>query len=251
MKDGLRADLLATPGLLALWDFAEPSGADRCAAGPAAARLREAGGPVARGDGGPLSGFHAALREPGWFRIPRADLGPLNRGGAASAVTVLAWLRRRAKHGGECEFVAGCWDETRAQRQYGLFLNLWIHDSAQQVAAHVSHTGGPSPGHRWCMDAAIGATPVPRDAWHCVGLTYDGHAAAAWLDGRLDARPGRNPLPYPGALLDAGPDGADFTVGAVHRQGSMGNFLHADLGGLAVFDRALDAAELADIARAP
>lgn len=248
MKSDLQRNLRALPELLALWDFSEPAGQPRISAGAVPLALEEAGGPVARGAGGPLSGFHAALREPAWFRLPRAALGNLDRGGPHSAVTVLAWLRRARKPGGECEFVAGCWDETRARRQYGLFLNLWIHDSAQQVAAHVSHTGGPSPGHRWCMDAAIGRTPVPWESWHCAGLTFDGQQAAAWLDGRLDDRPGRNPLPYPGELLAAGADGSDFTVGAVHRQGSMGNFLHADLAGLAVLARALSAGEMADLA---
>jgi len=247
MKTELHQKLRAQPELLALWDFEEPAGQMRISAGPVPLPLEEAGGPVARGEDGPLCGFHAALREPAWFRLPRAHIGSLARGGPHSAVTVLAWLRRARKPGGECEFVAGCWDETRARRQYGLFLNLWIHDSAQQVAAHVSHTGGPSPGHRWCMDAAIGRTAVPWDTWHCVGLTFDGQQAAAWLDGRLDVRPDRNPLPYPGELLAPGPDGADFTVGAVHRQGSMGNFLHADLAGLAVLSRALSAAEMADL----
>ena len=249
MNNGLPQLIQNTPGLLAWWDFAEPAGQPRRSRGPHVLELQEAAGPIAREAEGPLSGYHAVLREPCWLRLPRASSGPLGRAGATSGVTVLAWLRRRAKPGGECEFVAGCWDETRARRQYGLFLNLWIHDSAQQVAAHVSHTGGPSAGQPWCMDAAIGATPVPRDCWQCVGLTFDGQSAAAWLNGRVDARTGRNPFPYPGPLYAAGPEGADFTVGAVHRQGSMGNFLHADLGGLAIFDRPLDASTMQALAR--
>ena len=248
MTNLLRDRLLAAPGLLALWDFSEPGGQPRRSLTAQAQLLHEGSGLVARGEGGPLSGHHVILGEPAWLHIPRADLGPLNRCGAHSATSVLAWLRRTRKPGNECEFVAGCWNETQARRQYGLFLNLYIHNSGQQVGAHVSHTGGPTPGHRWCMDAAIGQIPIAWGEWHCVGMTFDGQQAAAWLDGRLDERPDRIPLPYAGELFDGGTAGADFTVGAVNRQGCIGNFLHADLGGLAIFGRALTAAEMAGLA---
>ena len=94
------------------------------------------------------------------------------------------------------------------------------------------------------MDASIGATPVPFDTWQCVGFTYDGQAAYSYRNGRLDARPGRNPYPYPHGLFDGGPHGADFTVGAVDRSGVMGNWFAGGLAGLAVFDRALTATEM-------
>ncbi|WP_249861134.1 hypothetical protein [Paenibacillus konkukensis] len=45
------------------------------------------------------------------------------------------------------------------------------------------------------MTTAIGFTPVTKGQWHAVAFTYDG-----------------------------GAEGADFTVGAVYRSGSMGNF---------------------------
>ena len=94
------------------------------------------------------------------------------------------------------------------------------------------------------MDAAIGASPVTHDEWHSVGMTYDGQQAAAWLDGKLDTRPGRNPWPYPGPLHLGGPDGSDFTVGSVSRQGAPGTHLHAHLSTLALFNRALTSTEM-------
>lgn len=236
---GLTEALLRIPGLVACWDFAEPAGQDRISQGPARLALREVHGPIPRREGGP-GGFYIELEEPRWLYLPAAEAGPLQ----LNELTVLAWLRRTRKPGGECEFIAGLWDETRARRQYGLFLNLWIHDSAQQVCAHVSNTGGPTPGHRWCMDAAIGATAVSHDEWHCVGMTYDGQQAAAWLDGKLDTRPGRNPWPYPGPLHLGGPGGSDFTVGSVSRQGTPGNHLHAHLSTLALFNRALSGEDM-------
>ncbi|MDZ4199115.1 MAG: LamG-like jellyroll fold domain-containing protein, partial [Kiritimatiellia bacterium] len=94
-----------------------------------------------------------------------------------------------------------------------------------------------------CMDGAMGATPVPFDEWHTVAMSYDGLAGTAWYDGRLDARPGLNPYPMPGGLHDGGPRGSDFTVGAVHRSGEMGNFFRGRISGIAVYRRALTPAE--------
>jgi hypothetical protein len=151
------------------------------------------------------------------------------------------------------------WNE-HGLRQYALFLNLAIHDSAQQVGAHVSNHGGATPGYRYCMDAAIGDTSVPFEKWCCVAMSYHQGEARAWLDGRLDVRLGRNPYSYPGGIFDAGPGGAAFTVGAVRRPdaidargndsgSSVANSFCGVLAGLAVFDRALDAHEMLQLAK--
>lgn len=80
-------------------------------------------------------------------------------------------------------------------------------------------------------------------------FTYDGEAATLYLDGQLDAREGYNPLPYPQGLYDGGEHGSDFTVGAVDRSGEPGNYYEGLLGGLAIYNRALDAAEISQLAR--
>ena len=60
--------------------------------------------------------------------------------------------------------------------------------------------------------------------------------------------PAGNPYEYPGGLLDGGENGSDFTVGAVHRSGEMGNWYVGLIGGLAVFNRALSDEEMAYLA---
>lgn len=80
-------------------------------------------------------------------------------------------------------------------------------------------------------------------------MSYDGIQAMAWLDGRLDRREDLNPYLFAGGLHDGGEGGSDFTVGAVHRSGEMGNFFSGYLGGLAVFDRALSSAEIWALSR--
>lgn len=240
------APILTTPGLITFWDFQQGGGEPRIGRGRHAYVLEEMAGPVERVDGGVFGPYAARLAPGQWLRAPRGNCPALNLHGPKAQVTVAAWLKRETKVlvPGQCEAVAGMWNETRACRQYCLFLNLRIFDSADQVCGHVSGVGGPTPGQRWCMDASIGATPVPLGKWTCAAFTYDGQVAKSYFNGRLDLRDGRNPYVYELGLFDGGTDGADFTVGAVHRSNEMGNWYQGAIGGLAVFDRALTETEM-------
>lgn len=229
---------------LCFWRF-DGAGDGVPSLGTAPYTLRAQGEPPRAAEGGPFGGKCAELGEGSWYAIPRAECPALDFSGERSSFTLAAWLLRNPKAHKECQAVAGMWNETRRQRQYAMFLDLWIWDSGEQAAAHVSATGGPTEGYPYCMDAAIGRAPVPLNAWQAVAITYDGGAARVYLNGALDVRPGRNPFPYGKTLFQAGPGGADFTVGAVHRGGEMGNWFHGLLGGLAVYDRALTGAEIA------
>jgi hypothetical protein len=95
------------------------------------------------------------------------------------------------------------------------------------------------------MTTAIGSTPVPKGEWVALAFTYDGLYAKVYVNGRLDKRDTYNPYPYDAGLYDGGPEGADFTVAAVHRAGEMGNFYAGAIGGLAVFREALSDKEIA------
>jgi hypothetical protein len=156
----------------------------------------------------------------------------------------VAWLQRHRKPEVECEAIAGMWGETHAKRQYCLFLDLRIHQAGDNVCGHVSATGGPTDGFPWCMDAAIDGNYLTYFDWHCVAFTYDGYYARSWQDGHSETRVGFNPYAFPQGIYDAGREGADFTVGAVHRAGELGNWFVGWLGGLAVYRRALAANEL-------
>lgn len=185
-----------------------------------------------------------------WLQIARKDCPALNIHGENAQISVVAWLSRLPQPPTyDCETIAGIWDESRKKRQYCLFLDLPIWDSKDQVGGHISYHGGPTPEYKYCMDAAIGKTPVKFDEWHCVGFTYDGAYARTYLDGALDERGERNPFYYPQGIFDGGDDGADFTVGAVSRSGEAGNFFHGLIGGLAVFDRALNNQTMLSLAK--
>lgn len=237
-------DVLAIPSLVSAWDFAEESG-DRRGRGPRPCSLHERGGAVPRASGGVWSPWSARFTPGARLEAPHAEAPQLD---LRQEVTVLAWVWREPKDHVECQAVAGRWLETDRSRQYCLFLDLRIHGSAEQAALHVSSIGGPSPGERWCMDAAIGATAVPLGSWHSMIGTYARGEARIYVDGHLDRRERFNPYAYPGPLHDAR---SDFTVGAVHRGGSWGNWFTGRLGGLAVFANALDPATVARLGAPP
>lgn len=197
----------------------------------------------------------------GMLYLPRHSAGPLAIGGTEANVSVVAWIKWQPEDedSGECEAIAGVWNE-HGLRQYCLFLNLQIHNSSGQVCGHVCSNGGANPGEKYCMDAAIGATKVPTSRWTTVGMSYDGTEARAYLNGILDRRTGLNPYPFAAGLFDGGKSGADFTVGAVRkpvtvgndlveRGTTIGNHFHGRLGGLAVYDLALTDREMAELAR--
>lgn len=238
--------LLETSHLISYWDFQEEAGRDRVACGAYPYKLKEMGGPIERVMDS-VGGKYGARMVPGkWFMIPRAQCPALDIHGPQAQLTLLAWIKREPKtvQTGECQAVAGLWDESRRKRQYCLFIDLQIHNSKDQAGGHVSSIGGPTPGHPYCMDAAIGKTPISLDQWHYLAFTYDGEYARVYLNGNLDSRDSFNPYLYKGGLFDAGPEGADFTVGAVDRSGEMGNWYTGLLGGLALFNRALPESEI-------
>ena len=249
MTNSISSIIKSHSALVAFWDFQEPSGESKVSHGPGPHRceLLEMSGPVERAEDGVFGPYSANLREGDWLRVPRQQAQGLNIAGRDAEVTVAAWVKRRRTAQSHCEFIAGIWNETDEKRQYGLFLNLAIWNSGDQVCGHVSSIGGPTPGYLYCMDASIGQTPVPLDRWQFVAFTYDGKYARSYLNGKLDERERFNPYLYEGDLFDGGPTGADFTVGAVDRSGEIGNFFAGQLGGLAVFNRALGEREIAQL----
>ena len=233
------------PDLVSFWDFQEDGGYRTAQLGEPYV-LGEYGGAIQRvaADGNPWGDHAAFIREGQYFSIPRADCPLLDVHGPGGTVTVVAWIKRQQKSYRQCEFIAGQWNETNRGRQYGLFIDIPAYGQEHKVSAHVSHDGGPTPGYRYCMDVAYSRTPVAWNEWQCVAMTYDGIQAAAYLNGLLEAQPTVNPYLLPGGLNDGGPGGSDFTVGAVHRGGEMGNFFTGLIGGLGVWRRALSPAEM-------
>lgn len=235
------------PEAVCRWTFQEEAGEARVSEGRERYALKEMAGPMARVEDGVLGRYSMEVQEGQWLNLARVECPTLDFHGKGARFSVVAWVKRAAKSNGECQAVAGMWNETVETRQYCLFLDLGIWSSAEQVCGHVSATGAPTPGYKYCMEAAIGATPVGLGEWRQVAFTFDGTWAKVYLDGRLDYRPGLNPYYWPQAINAGGLDGSDFTVGAVFRGGKMGNWFTGRLGGLAVYDEALSEEAMAGL----
>ena len=228
-------NLTSTPSagnLVCYWDFNAHD--PYLSKGNNAYRLTEGNGNIYLFKDGALSGSSVDIKEGQYLYIKREECPQLNIYGPQAQVTVLAWVKRQSKSYVQCEAIAGMWNETDKLRQYCLFLNLRLHNSADQVCGHISGVGGPTPGQKWCIDASIGAKPVEYNEWNFVAFTYDGTQIISYLNGIPDFRTDTNPYAYQEGIFNGGDNGSDFTVGAVHRLGEMGNYFVGQLAGLAI-----------------
>lgn len=259
----LQDHLLQTEGLIALWDFSEAAGSPRISQGVAPFSLEEQGRPIERVQEGPISGYSAYLQDSAFFSIPHAKTGRLNLHGTGQGVTVMAWVNWEGNTG----FVGGMWNEYTdgGRRQYGLFVHLPHYNGAEQVCGHISHTGKPTPPFPYSSDYSASKQTLEKGAWHFIAFTYDGTYIRSYVDGVFEAREpelirntsgfdglpeglvhSKNPYHFPDGMGD---NGSDFTVGAVVLSRGMGNFFKGMIGGLAVFDRALEDDEIMEINR--
>ncbi|SEJ78993.1 Concanavalin A-like lectin/glucanases superfamily protein [Cyclobacterium xiamenense] len=257
------AFLSAKEGLVALWDFREPSGMPRKAVGKGDFPLEERNGRIPRVEEGPLSGYAAHLDNQSFFSLPHDRTGALNVHGKMQGITVMAWVKWYGMTG----FVGGMWNEYTdgGKRQYGLFVDLPHYNGANQVCGHVSATGGPTPPFPYSCDYSASKQQLTKGQWHVIAFTYDGTYIKSYLDGEFQERPpepikntkgfpglpeglvhSKNPYYFPDGI---GNNGSDFTVGAVVLQRGMGNFFNGLIGGLAVFDRVVEASEMQEISR--
>ncbi|MEO5683979.1 MAG: LamG-like jellyroll fold domain-containing protein [Chitinophagaceae bacterium] len=245
-----------TPGLISLWDFKEPAGQSRVSSIQTRLQLQETNGLVPRVEEGPLSGYSAQFGQGAFLSIPYAATGPLNIHGKNQGVTVMAWIKWT---GGQTGFIGGMWNEYQdgGKRQYGLFVSLPYYNGKNQVCGHVSFTGKPTPPFPYSIDYSASRQEVKPGEWTCIAFTYDGTGIRSYLNGEFLAREpelidhSKGFQGFPDGLVQAknpylftaglGNNGSDFTVGAVLLKAGMGNFFKGQIGGLAVFNRALPA----------
>lgn len=254
----LVSKIKSTSGLVAFWDFSEKAGKPRKAIGKGKFPLAENKGTIPRAEEGPLSGYSAVFRDSAYLSLPNSKTGALNIHGKNRGVTVMAWVKWEGKTG----FVGGMWNEyaSGGKRQYGLFVSLPYYNGGDQVCGHISWTGKPTPPFPYSIDYSSSTQIVQKRQWQFVAFTYDGQYIRSFLNGEFEARepelidhtkgfPGypegithsKNPYFFPEGM---GNNGSDFTVGAVLLARGMGNYFRGQIGGLAVFDRALSPEEI-------
>lgn len=259
----LRNAIKKQVGLVAFWDFSDTTG--NAVAGSAKALKLIPANPAKFANEGPLSGRSIELdgKTDYWF-IKHQNTSKLDV--KTNAVTVIAWV----KWNGGTGFVAGKWNEYKdgGKRQYGLFVSLPYYNGAQQVCGHISKNGGPTAPFPFSIDYSASPQKVKLNEWVCVAFTYDGKHIKSYFNGDFKAREpelitrtagfladkpegltqSKNPYYYPDGIGD---NGSDFTVGGVQLKRGMGNFFKGNIGGVAIYDKALTAEEMKKIAVMP
>ncbi len=243
-------------GLVAYWDFSTDD--YLTAKGPEHPRLRglEESMPQLV-DEGPLSGRALHFDGNEYLYIPYTETGGLNV--SRNAVSVIAWIRWKT---GQIGFIGGMWNEYEdgGKRQYGLFVSLPHYNGENQVCGHISQSGKPTPPFPYSIDYSASPQVVPDGEWCVAAFTYDGTYIRSYLNGRFESREAeliehtkgfegypdglvqvKNPYYFPDGIGD---NGSDFTVGAVFVNNNIGNYFRGDIGGIAVFNRALTDAEI-------
>jgi len=249
----------STNGFIALWKFDERPGQARKATGNGRFPLKEGNGEIERRDEGPVSGYSMYLDGSKYLSLPNSKTTKLNIYGDEREVTIIAWVKWTGEQTG---FVGGMWNEylDGGKRQYGLFISLPYYNGGNQVCGHISKTGKPTPPFPYSIDYSASTQKVPTDKWCCAAFTYDGRYIKSYLNGEFKSREpelidhtkgfegytqgliqSKNPYYFPYGL---GNNGSDFTVGAVLLKSGMGNFFKGLIGGLAIFDRALNEDEI-------
>jgi len=264
------------PGLLTFWDFQEPAGSPRVAKGKFNYGLEEMNGPIARVDDGIFGPYSTDLKWGQWMRVKRAEGPGLNIHGEGREISMVAWVKLESNN--VWQFIAGVWNEGDRKfmgkasgeghrfpaRQYGMFTSgnsqtdytTYKRTPAKhQTMGYLSPFGGASPDHPFAFDYATGKTRLEQNRWYMIAFTYDKEWIKVYVDGKIDVNENYNPFKYTGPIFDGGPKGADFTIGLrdhpdwpTYPEGVPTNRsegFDGRIGGLAVFDRALTAEEIA------
>ena len=263
-NDVLLSKIKKTKGLVALWDFKEEGGTSRKTYITNQYPLKENNGILPRINEGPLSGYSAQFGNNAFLSLPHSETKELNIYGKKQGVTLIAWVKWSGEKTG---FVGGMWNEYQdgGKRQYGLFVSLPYYNGKNQVCGHISNTGKPTPPFPYSIDYSASKQLVQPNVWSSIAFTYDGTYIKSYVNGVFEKKEPElinNTIGfegYPNGLTQTknpyffsngmGNNGSDFTVGAVLLKSGMGNYFKGQIGGLAVFKRALSDAEIKKISQ--
>jgi len=218
---GDRAVAEKMPGLVGFWTFGEEPGTARVSSRTKEKHaLTEVGGPIARVEGGPFSGFAADLNGKQYFRIPYAETGDLNISGKDAQVSMFAAVR--IVNLKQSRTIAGMWSEGKGAnddtgtRQYAMLMNMPTYGGPNKLVPHISAEGGVTrradgSAFPWCADYAVTAGRGADGAVVYAGLHLRLELSAAYIDGRLDELkldPAKHKRTDP-YFTKEGPDGGD------------------------------------------
>ncbi len=253
--------------LISFWDFRQSDNGEiiLTSKGPYNYTLKEMNGPIERADDGIFGQSSLKISRGQWLMIERDDCPALNIHGKQE-VTMVAWVKRDGDN--HWQYIAGMWDENK-KRQYALFTHahkqtdyttLERTDAGYQVHGYVSEVGGATPGRPFSFSYASGKSKMEKDVWYMIAYTYDHNAIRVYFNGEFDENGNYNPFYWDKPIFDGGDDGADFTVAQrAHpkwpgypevEEPTIPEGFGGQIGGLAVFNRALEPEEIRNIYQA-
>jgi hypothetical protein len=242
---------------ICFWDF---QGENKLTSrGQHAFTLSEMNGPIKCSEDGVFGPCSLDITRGQWLRILNEDCPELDLHGRCE-VSMVAWIKRQTDN--IWQYIAGVWDEDNSARQYALITSghmqaeceaLERSPAEHQPHGYVSDVGGATPGKPFCFSYATGATRIPDNQWTMIGFSYDLHAIRVYTNGRLDENGSCNPFFWDKPLYHAQavrpaftvaqravPSWPDYPDGSPSHEVGFGGLL----GGLAVYDRALDPNEM-------
>ncbi len=246
--------VLAWPSeLIAFWDFSEASAPFLAKEGTSTFPLQQgSGASVTVAAEGPFGQAVVFDGSTDFLRLPAASVGELNLSTFGNECTVLSWVKRGSDNVG---FIGGMWQEDNAapKRQYGLFVDLPLYGGDNRVCGHISKTGTATTGYPFAREYSASRRRIQIGTdYRFLGMTYDGSQIVSLIDGLPDSYPtytdplgntySKNPFLFSDGLNSTSI--SDFTVGAVKLTAGFGNFFQGNIGGLAVFKKALSTREI-------
>lgn len=271
------------PGLVAMWDFQDdPEGGQTVTSriGETVTLTARDSKTVVKDDLDPGPFGPSLVVDGKTVFVKDGDIGGLDvTSDGGTQVTVVNWVNDVAGDHDDAtngiSFRAGSHVEggPESARQYGSYFDAifylgWSHG---HYTPHIGAQDGPSPGYPSSHDYAGSArryfTGVGQGRWHMEAFTYDGERIIAYVDGLADEwknvpepqpiEPGytlrqtvdRNPY-YLGKPINNSRTTKRFSIaGAIYGEAPYKgvNFTTGQFGGVAVFNRALTAAEIMGI----
>lgn len=205
-----------------------------------------------------------ALRLGAGLYVPEATPRPIDLGGSSSA-TMIAWVRpwRVFQTSGDVQmaFVIGRWGEqggAEGVRQMAIFYGLNDAPNLSGTVVpvmpltancHVSDDGGLTSGQSFNYDVSASGIPIMEAGpWQMIAAVWEGGEAKSYVNGAFVGG-WRNPW-SPGFTDLYEAPGEPFRAGGVIVSGgsTWGNEARCDIGGAAVYNRALSADEIGNLA---
>lgn len=167
--------------------------------------------------------------------MTHADSLATDINGANQQLSIVAAVNRESDSG-SFESIVAKYDYGSGDRQYALY----VYGVDDAVRFNISPDGGTANS-----GVAFGTTSITLGSWFHLAGVYDDTDMRMYVNGSLDTNGSNNPLTYTSGIYNGS---AAVTVGCYLNSGAQIRNWDGLIDDVAIFDRALTAVEVADIA---